>query len=57
MTNNEIKNKIIELFFIYFKDIKGYQDWSDNEILFNYNDDDIKDFLNFIQKTLKNKEF
>lgn len=57
MNDKEINNKIIELFFIYFKDIKGYQDWSDNEILFNYNDDDIKDFLNFIQKTLKNKEY
>ena len=57
MTGKEINNKIIELFFIYFKDIKGYQDWSDNEILFSYNDDDIKDFLNFIQKTLKNKEY
>jgi len=48
-----MKEKIINLFFDYFRNIKGYENWTDNDIIFCSNDDDINDFLNYIKKIIK----
>ena len=48
-----MKETIINLFFDYFRNVKGYEDWTDNEIIFSYNDDDINEFLSYLKRIIK----
>ena len=44
---------ILELYFRFFREVKLYEDWKDEEILMSTNDDDLKYFLQFIYDTLQ----
>ena len=47
------KDQIIENFIKFFREVKGYTAWTDDEIIFSMTDDDIKDYVNYIIKELK----
>lgn len=44
---------ILELYFKFFREIKLYEDWTDDEILMSTNNDDLTQFLQFVYDTLQ----
>lgn len=49
----DINSKIWELFMEYFREVKLHTDWTDEQINYSMNDDDINEFLNFIKENLQ----
>lgn len=53
MKNNLIlEDKIYEAFYTFFRDEKGYKNWTNEEIDTSTNDDDLLEFIAYIFKFL-----
>ena len=46
------EQKLWEAFMAFFREVKGYNDWTDEEIATSYNDGDVKEFIEWIRKIL-----
>ena len=46
------EQKLWEAFICFFREIKGYSDWSCEEIAISMNPDDVKEFLEWARKVL-----
>lgn len=44
--------KIWEAFVVFFREVKGYNDWTCEEIATSMNKDDVEEFINYIRKVL-----
>lgn len=51
--NDDIDLKVWELFVQFFREVKLYADWTEEEIDNSMNDDDINEFLEFIKESLQ----
>lgn len=45
-----IDNSVWELFVQFFREVKGYSDWSDDEIDLSMNNDDIVEFVKWLSE-------
>lgn len=52
----ELNGKVWEKFVEFFRNEKGYSDWTEQEIEDSRNDDDTTEFLEWLVKELKAKE-
>lgn len=41
-----------ESFMVFFREIKGYSDWTDEQIAISMNNDDLKEYCNWVMKVL-----
>lgn len=48
--------RIWEAFLDFFRNVKGYNDWTDEEIATSMNNDDIQEFCKYIINLLGGKE-
>lgn len=51
--DDDIDSKIWDLFVQFFREVKLYDDWTEEEIDFSMNNDDINEFLEFIKESLQ----
>ena len=54
--NKRLNNKIWNAFTTFFRDEKGYSDWTDEEIGGSMNNDDINEFIDYLKKSLNYEE-
>ena len=50
--DNFEEQKLWESFIAFFKYIKGYKDWNDEEIALSMNKDDFKEYVEWARKVL-----
>ena len=50
------EQKLWEAFTSFFRYVKGYGDWNDEEIALSMNKDDFKEFINWAKKVLDMEE-
>lgn len=50
--DNYEEQKLWESFVAFFKYIKGYNDWTDEEIARSMNNDDIKEYIEWVKEVL-----
>lgn len=46
------EQKLWEAFIVFFREVKGYKDWTDEEIATSFNSGDVEEFINWIRKVL-----
>lgn len=46
------EQKLWEAFLTFFREVKGYTDWTDEDIALSYNKGDVEEFVNWIRKVL-----
>lgn len=44
--------KLWESFIAFFKYVKGYSDWTDEQIAISMNNDDVKEYCEWVRKVL-----
>ena len=47
------KQKLWESFMAFFRYVKGYEDWTDEQIAISMNNDDLKEYIEWIKKVLE----
>ena len=52
MDNKELDNMIWNSFTKFFREVKGYEDWNDEQIGGSMNNDDIDQFIEYIKGSL-----
>ena len=50
--DNFEEQKLWESFVAFFKYIKGYQDWNEQEIAISMNKDDLQEYIEWVKKIL-----
>lgn len=50
--NNFEEQKLWESFTAFFRNIKGYNNWTDEEIARSMNNDDIKEYIEWVKEVL-----
>lgn len=55
--NEILQNKIWDAFTTYFREIKGYEDWTDEQIDGSFCDDDIIEFIYYIMQNYCTRDF
>lgn len=50
--DNLMTQQCWECFMAFFRNEKGYEDWTDEEIALSVNEDDINEFCDYIKKNL-----
>ena len=46
------KQKLWESFMAFFRYVKGYEDWTDEQIATSMNNDDLKEYIEWVKKVL-----
>ena len=46
------KQKLWESFMAFFRYVKGYEDWTDEQIAISMNNDDLKEYIEWVKKVL-----
>ena len=46
------KQKLWESFMAFFRYVKGYEDWTDEQIAIGMNNDDLKEYIEWVKKVL-----
>jgi len=47
------KQKLWESFMAFFRYVKGYEDWTDEQIAISMNNDDLKEYIEWAKKVLE----
>lgn len=50
--DNQEDQKLWESFLSFFRNVKGYLDWTDEEIATSINNDDLKEYCEYVMKVL-----
>jgi hypothetical protein len=46
------KQKLWESFMAFFRYVKGYEDWTDEQIAISMNNDDLREYIEWVKKVL-----
>lgn len=56
MDEVKLEGKVWDKFVEFFREVKGYEDWTEDEIEFSRNNDDITEFLEWLVGQVEAKE-
>ena len=56
MNNLKLNDMIWNSFTTFFREVKGYEDWTDEQIGGSMCNDDIEEFIEYVKKTLYYEE-
>ena len=53
MAKKTLEDEITDNFFRFFREIKGYDSWTDEQITFSMNNDDVCEYVEYIKSILE----
>ena len=56
MIDGKANKKLWDSFKCFFREIKGYEDWTDFEISMSMNNDDVKEYIEWVKYNLMEEE-